>query len=65
MIEHGRRRGAAFTVEKITQLWALLLFQTIPTLALAHPSRYGKGARTFRHLWQKFVEAAGLARLAV
>jgi hypothetical protein len=64
MIEHGRLRGAAFTVEKITQLWALLLFQTIPTLALAHPSRYGKGARSFRHLWQKVVEAAGLAGMS-
>ncbi|HMD27912.1 MAG TPA: hypothetical protein VKH13_05015, partial [Steroidobacteraceae bacterium] len=62
MIEHGRLRGAAFSVEKITQQWASLLFQTIPTLALAHPSRYGKGARSVRHLWQKVVEAAGLPR---
>jgi hypothetical protein len=61
MIEHGRRRGAAFTVEKITQQWALLLFQTIPTLALARPGRYGKGARSLRHLWQKFRDLAGRA----
>jgi hypothetical protein len=59
MIEHGRQRGAEFTVEKITQRWALLLFQTIPGLALAHPNRrYRKRARFLRHLWQKILERA-------
>jgi hypothetical protein len=61
MIEHGRRRGAEFAVEKIAERWALLLFQTIPRLALAHSSRrYGKRARFRRHLWQKIVERAGI-----
>jgi len=62
MIEHGRLRGAEFSVGKITQMWASLLFQTIPALARAHSGRYGKGARTLRHLWQKLLEAAELAR---
>jgi hypothetical protein len=63
MIEHGRRRGAQFTVDKITQRWAMLLFETIPSLALARPSRhYRGGARRLRHLWQKVVERSGLAQ---
>jgi len=58
MIEHGRLRGAEFSVEKITRLWASLLFETIPTLGRTHSGRYRKGARFLRHLWQKVVEAA-------
>src|SRR5271167_3952868 len=65
MIEHGRLRGAQFSVEKITQRWAMLLFQTIPSLALAHSSRrFGPRARRLRNIWQKTVEATGLARLS-
>jgi hypothetical protein len=63
MIEHGRRRGAQFTVDKITQRWAMLLFDTIPSLLRAGPRHYGSGARRLRHIWQKVIERTGLARL--
>jgi hypothetical protein len=57
MIEHGRLRGAQFTVDKITQFWATLLYQTIPSLALKHPRNfYGKTRRQFRHFWRKAAE---------
>jgi hypothetical protein len=62
MIEHGRLRGAEFTVEKITQLWAKLLYDTIPFLSRQHPSRhYGKAPREIRHFWRKAVERSVLA----
>ncbi|MGO9931348.1 MAG: glycosyltransferase [Steroidobacteraceae bacterium] len=63
MIEHGRRRGGQFTVEKITRRWAMLLFETIPSRVLAHDSgHYGKRARQLRHFWQKIAAGSGLAR---
>jgi len=59
MIEHGRLRGAEFTVEKIAQVWASLLFTIIPSLALKHPSRYyGETRRGFRHLWRKAARSS-------
>jgi hypothetical protein len=62
MIERGRVRGAEFTVEKITQLWAKLLYHTIPDLSRQHPSRhYGKAPREIRHFWRKAVERSVLA----
>jgi hypothetical protein len=57
MIEHGRLRGAQFTVDKITQFWATLLYQTIPSFALKRPrSFYAKTRRQFRHFWRKLAE---------
>jgi hypothetical protein len=63
MIEHGRRRGAQFSVEIITQQWAKLLYHTVPALALKRPGRYyGKSRRELRHFWRKTVERPGIAR---
>jgi hypothetical protein len=60
MIEHGRRRGAEFSVEKIVRLWAALLFETIPSRAAEHPSRhYGRNPRRLRHYWRKVLGRAG------
>jgi hypothetical protein len=62
MIEHGRARGAEFSIEKITQRWAKLLYDTIPSLSQQHSSRhYGKGPRELRHFWRKAVEGSGLS----
>jgi hypothetical protein len=42
----------------------MLLFETIPSLALAQSRRhYGSGARRLRHIWQKVVERTGLVQL--
>jgi hypothetical protein len=63
MIEQGARRGAQFSVASITQRWATLLYQTIPSLTGMHHSRhYGKRPRQFRYIWRKLVERT--ARLA-
>jgi hypothetical protein len=57
MIEQGRQRGAEFTVDKITQLWANLLFETVPSLALARPLKhYGRTRRALRHVWRKAAD---------
>jgi hypothetical protein len=57
MIEHGRLRGAQFTVDKITQFWTTLLYQTIPSLALKRPTGfYSRTRRQFRHLRRKLAD---------
>jgi hypothetical protein len=59
MIEHGLKRGAQFSVEKITKLWATLLFETIPS-RLHAAAHYHKMPRWLRHLRLKLKEGFGL-----
>ncbi|MGD1149260.1 MAG: glycosyltransferase [Thermoanaerobaculaceae bacterium] len=54
MVENGRERARDFTVEKVTDRWVQLLFDTLPAAARRYPERhYALGPRRLRTLLRK------------
>ncbi|MGD1148667.1 MAG: hypothetical protein ABR961_12045 [Thermoanaerobaculaceae bacterium] len=54
MVENGRGRARDFTVEKVTDRWVQLLFDTLPAAARRYPERhYALGPRRLRTLLRK------------
>lgn len=64
MIDHGHARALDYTVDKITQRWAKLLYESIPSIASTRrPDKYGQSSRRFRTLWRKLLVRSGLEDL--
>jgi hypothetical protein len=58
------RRAADFTVQRITQRWATLLYQTVPELARLRATRhYAGGPRLLRRLSRKLIVRSGVEDL--
>jgi hypothetical protein len=64
MIAHGHARARDYTVDKITQRWAQLLYQIIPALAAARrTAHYALPSRRFRTIWRKLIVRTGFEDL--